>query len=234
MNDIIWGKNSVNEALRGKRVLELYTNDRYYLNIARREGLAYQELNKAELDKMADGNHQGVVAKIFAYRSYALDDIIVKENGLIVMLDGLEDPRNLGAIIRTADCVNADGIIYRKDRSVHVTPTVAKVASGALEYVRCVEVTNLVETLRKLKENGYWVVGTDASAGIGYTDISYDMNTVIVIGSEGKGISRLVLKECDHIVRMPLLGHVNSLNASVAAGIMLYEVLRSRDKKSTF
>ena len=230
MNDIIWGKNSVNEALKGKRVLELYTYDKYYLDIAKREGIPYKEANKATLDKMVKGNHQGVTAKIFAYEPYALDEIIKKDNGLIIMLDGLEDPRNLGAIIRTADCVGADGIIYRKDRSVHVTPTVAKVASGALEYVKCVEVTNLVDALKRLKEDGYWVVGTDASAKVDYTDIKYDMNVVIIIGSEGKGISRLVLKECDHIVKMPLLGHVNSLNASVAAGVMLYEVIRSRGK----
>lgn len=226
---IIWGKNSVNEAIKGRRVLELFiTSDQYYINIAKKEGIPYKIVNRTELDKMTKGNHQGVVAQVFEYKPYGLEDIIKKDNGLIVLLDGLEDPRNLGAIIRTADCTGVDGIIYRKDRSVHVTPTVAKVASGALEYVKCVEVINLVDTIKILKEKGYWIVGTDASADISYNDIRYDMNTVIVIGSEGKGISRLVLKQCDHIVKMPLLGHVNSLNASVACGVMLYEVIRSR------
>ena len=227
----IWGKNSVNEAIKAKRVNELLISDKTYISIAKKERLRYTLVTKKELDKIADGNHQGIVAEVFEYETYDLEDIMRDHDGLIVMLDGLEDPRNLGAMIRTADCAAVDGIIYRKDRSVHVTPTVAKVASGALEYVKIVEVTNLVETVKRLKERGYWIVGTDGSAEIDYTSLDYDMNTVIIIGSEGKGISRLLLKECDYVVKMPLLGHVNSLNASVACGIMLYEVLEKRSNR---
>lgn len=233
MSELVWGKNSVNEALKSNRVQELYCLEGSpYIAVCKKAKIDYIVKKRQELDKLTGGgNHQGVVCKTFAYDLYDLEDIIKKENGLIVMLDGLEDPRNLGAIIRTCDCAGVDGIIYRKDRSVHITPTVFKVASGALEYVKVVEVTNLTETLKKLKEHNYWVVGTDASGQELYSDIDYDMNTVIVIGSEGKGISRLVAKECDRLVKMPLFGHVNSLNASVACGIMLYEVIRNRTYK---
>ena len=145
------------------------------------------------------------------------------------MLDSLEDPHNLGAIMRSVDCVGADGIIYRKHHGVRLNSTVAKVASGAMEYVKVAEVTNLVKTLQDLKKKGYWVVGTDASAKDMYNKIDYRMNTVLVIGSEGKGISRLVLEECDYVVKLPMFGHVNSLNASVATAIMLYKIIENRE-----
>ena len=152
-----------------------------------------------------------------------------EKNGLIVVLDGLEDVHNLGAIIRTCECIGADGVIYKSHHSVKVNDTVAKIASGALEYVKVAEVNNLVNTLKMLKEHGYWVVGSDGSAEKQYTDIDYDMNTVLIIGSEGKGMSRLVKEECDFIVKLPMKGHVTSLNASVAAGILLYNIERSRN-----
>ena len=154
--------------------------------------------------------------------------MLKKENGLIVILDNLQDVHNLGAIIRTCDCAGVDGVIYKTHNSVKVNDTVAKVASGALEYVKIAEVTNLVNTIRKLKENGYWIVGTDGNAQMSYTDLKYDMNTVLIIGSEGKGISRLVREECDFMISLPMLGHVTSLNASVAAGILIYNILRTR------
>ena len=171
-----------------------------------------------------------MVAECQEYKTYEVEDMLKDKDGLIIVLDGLKDPQNLGAIIRTCECAGVDGIIYKKHNSVKVNDTVAKVASGALEYVRVAEVTNLVSTLKKLKEAGYWIVGTDGAAKDLYDKISYDMNTVLVIGSEGEGMSRLVKEECDYMVKMPMYGHINSLNASVAAGIMIYNVLSCRHK----
>ena len=154
--------------------------------------------------------------------------MLKKENGLIVMLDGLKDPHNLGAIIRTCECAGVDGVIYKKHNSVHINETVAKVACGALEYVKVAEVNNLVSTIEELKKNGYWVVGTDGNAKNYYDEIDYKMNVVLVIGSEGEGISRLVKENCDFVVKLPMFGIINSLNASVASGIMIYNVLDKR------
>ena len=227
---IIFGKNSVNEAIKAKTVIELYVlANSPYIAIAKKERLPYKIKRKEELDRL--GNHQGVAALVLDYKTYELKDIVRKEKGLIVLLDGLEDPQNLGAIVRTVDCAGADGIIIRKDRSVSITSTVAKVASGTLEYVKIVEVTNLSDTIEKLKKEGYWIVGTDGNADKDYLDLDYDMNTVIVTGSEGKGISRLVKKSCDFLVKIPMLGHVGSLNASVATAIMVYGIIGKRTNK---
>ena len=162
------------------------------------------------------------------YKLYSVDELIKNENGLIVVLDGLKDPHNLGAIIRTVECAGADGIIYKKHNAVKLTETVAKVASGALEHVKVSEVTNITNTLKELKKKGYWIVGSDGSAKESYTDIDYKRNIALVIGSEGEGISRLVLEECDYVVSLPMYGKVNSLNASVATGILVYNIIRSR------
>ena len=228
--NIIFGKNSVNEAIKAKTVVELYVlANSPYISVAKKKRLPYKVKRKEELDRL--GNHQGVAAKVLDYKTYELKDIVKKERGLIVLLDGLEDPQNLGAIVRTADCAGVDGIIIRKDRSVRVTSTVAKVASGALEYVKIVEVTNLTDVLEKLKKEGYWIVGADGYADKDYLDLDYDMNTVVVTGSEGKGISRLVKKSCDFLVRIPMFGHVDSLNASVATAVMVYGVISKRTNK---
>lgn len=232
MNNYIYGKNSFVEALNNSRIIKAYIlKDSPFIKRLKDERINYEIVNKNKLDQLSkNGNHQGVVGEVFEYKTYDLKDIIKKENGLIVMLDGLKDPHNLGAIIRTCECGNVDGIIYKKHNSVKLNDTVARVACGALEYVKVVEVTNLVNTLKELKDNGYWIVGTDGSAKDLYDRIDYKMNTVIVIGSEGEGLSRLVKEECDFMVKMPLLGKINSLNASVAAGIMIYNCLSSRQK----
>ena len=147
------------------------------------------------------------------------------------MLDSLEDPHNLGAILRTCDAIGADGVIIGKHRSVGLTSTVAKVSTGAIEHVKVAAVTNLRTALDELKEAGYWVIGTDAHEAIDYRDVRCDMPLVVVIGSEGKGISRLVLEACDYKVALPMVGHVTSLNASVAAGILLYQVYNARNPR---
>ena len=231
MNEYIWGRNSINEAIKNNRIIEAYVlSDSPYIEILKKKNIPFKIRKRFELDKMSHNeNHQGIIGVIEGYELSSVDDMIKKENGLIVMLDSLEDPHNLGAIMRSVDCVGADGIIYRKHHGVRLNSTVAKVASGAMEYVKVAEVTNLVKTLQDLKKKGYWVVGTDASAKDMYNKIDYRMNTVLVIGSEGKGISRLVLEECDYVVKLPMFGHVNSLNASVATAIMLYKIIENRE-----
>lgn len=147
-----------------------------------------------------------------------------------MILDGLEDPHNLGAILRSADATGADAIIIPKNRSVSLNQTVAKVSTGAIEYVDVVQVTNLTQTIQELKKQGYWVVGLELDGSIYYDEQDYKGNIAIVVGSEGKGISRLVKENCDVLVKIPMYGKVNSLNASVSAGLILYEVVRNRNK----
>ena len=226
MNDIVYGKNSFFEALNNKRILMAYVlNDSEIKNYH----IPYKIVDRKTLDRMSkSGNHQGYLAEVKEFKMSNVDEMIKDKNGLIIILDGLEDVHNLGAIIRTCDCAGVDGVIYKSHNSVKVNDTVAKVACGALEYVKVAEVTNLVNTIKTLKNKGYWVVGTDGSGEQLYTELKYDFNTVLVIGSEGKGMSRLVKEECDYIVKLPMVGHVTSLNASVAAGIVIYNVISSR------
>ena len=227
MSSYVYGRNSFFEAMDNKRIIKAYVlNDKEIKG----RGIPYEIVERKTLDKMSSsGNHQGYLAEVKEYKLSKVEDMLKEKNGLIVILDGLEDVHNLGAIIRTCECVGADGVIYKTHHSVKVNDTVAKIASGALEYVKVAEVNNLVNTLKMLKEHGYWIVGSDGSADRMYTDIDYNMNTVLVIGSEGKGMSRLVKEECDFIVKLPMKGHVTSLNASVAAGILLYNIERSRN-----
>ena len=226
MSNYVYGRNSFFEALDNRRIIKAYVlNDKEIKD----RGIPYEIVDRKTLDRMSSsGNHQGYLAEVKEYRLSRVEDMIREKNGLIVVLDGLEDVHNLGAIIRTCECVGADGVIYKSHHSVKVNDTVAKIASGALEYVKVAEVNNLVNTLKQLKKHGYWIVGSDGSATQMYTDIDYDMNIVLIIGSEGKGMSRLVREECDFIVKLPMKGHVTSLNASVAAGILLYNIERSR------
>lgn len=226
MSDYVYGRNSFFEALDNKRIVKAYVlNDSEIKN----KGIPYEVVDRKKLDKMSkSGNHQGYLAEVKPFRMSNVEDMIKDKNGLIVVLDSLQDVHNLGAIIRTCECAGVDGVIYKTHNSVKVNDTVAKIASGALEYMKVAEVGNLVNTLKMLKKKGYWVVGSDGSADQLYSDLDYDMNVVLVIGSEGNGMSRLVREECDFIVKLPMLGHVTSLNASVAAGILIYNILNKR------
>ena len=161
------------------------------------------------------------------YEYYRLEDLISNDNALIVILNHLEDPHNLGAIIRTCEAASVDGIIIPKDRSVTVNATVMKVSAGALENVKIAKVTNLVNTIKKLKSMGFWIIGTDME-GTDYREIDYQGKIALVIGNEGKGISKLVKENCDFIASIPMYGKINSLNASVAAGIFIYEAINAR------
>ena len=231
MSNYLYGKNSFVEALNSDRIQKAYVlKDSSFIDSLKRKHIEYEIVERRVLDKMSNsGNHQGCLAQIKEYKLSSLEELVKKENGLIVILDGLKDPHNLGAIIRSVEAAGGDGVIYKKHNSVKLNDTVSKVASGALEYVKVCEVTNLVNTLKRLKELGYWIVGSDASAKLSYTDVDYNRNIALIVGSEGEGISRLVLEECDYVVSMPMRGHVNSLNASVAAGILVYNCLAKRD-----
>ena len=226
MSEYVYGKNSFFEALDNHRIVMAYVlNDKAIKD----RGIPYKVVDRKTLDRMSkSGNHQGYLAEVKEFRMSTVDEMIRDHHGLIVMLDGIQDVHNRGANIRTCDCAGVDGVIYKSHNAVKVNDTVAKVASGALEYMKVAEVGNLVNTIKKLKEKGYWIVGSDGSADKLYTELDYDMNTVLVIGSEGKGMSRLVREECDFIVKLPMKGHVTSLNASVAAGILIYNILSAR------
>lgn len=235
----IYGKNAVNERLHkdggSELLLQEGTKNDAIVKLAKQNRIKVRAISKKEMDKLCQGNHQGVALAVEEYKMYSLADLIhQKPNGeypLLVMLDSLEDPHNLGAILRTCDAIGADGVIIGKHRSVGLTSTVAKVSTGAIEHVKVAAVTNLRAALDELKEAGYWVIGTDAHEAIDYRDVRCDMPLVVVIGSEGKGISRLVLEACDYKVALPMVGHVTSLNASVAAGILLYQVYNARNPR---
>jgi 23S rRNA (guanosine2251-2'-O)-methyltransferase len=230
--NLIYGKNPVIEAIRAKKALKVFVvssfNDQKILNLIKENRLNMVSISPNEMDKMCNGVHQGVAAELKPYQTVSLEEIIYKaknkDKKIIVMLDGIEDPHNLGAILRSADVFEASGIILPKHNSVSLNATVAKTSAGAINYVPVAVVNNLNQAISKLKEEGYWVVATDGSANISYSSLKYDFPTVVVIGSEGKGVSPLVLKNSDYIVKIPQFGHVNSLNASVAAGILLAEV----------
>ncbi|CDA23545.1 MAG TPA: 23S rRNA (guanosine(2251)-2'-O)-methyltransferase RlmB [Bacilli bacterium] len=228
---LVYGKNSCEEILKQekniKRVyLERNFKDRVITDLIEKLKIKPIFLTKYELDDLCEGNHQGIVIEALEYE-YADIDEIINENGFIVMLDHLEDTHNFGAIIRTCEAAGVDGIIIPKDRSVSVNSTVMKTSSGAAVNVKICMVTNLVQTINYLKEKGYWIYASSMD-GTNYTNEDYKTSTCIIIGNEGKGVSELVKKSADFIVSIPMIGKINSLNASVAAGIFIYEVVRQR------
>ena len=233
--NLIYGKNPVIEAIRAKKALKVFAtnsfSDQKILNLIKENRLNMVSISPNEMDKMCNGVHQGVAAELKPYQTVSLEEIIYKaknkEKKIIVMLDGIEDPHNLGAILRSADVFEASGIILPKHNSVSLNATVAKTSAGAINYVPVAVVNNLNQAISKLKEEGYWIVSTDGSAEISYSSLKYDFPVVVVVGSEGRGVSSLVLKNSDYIVKIPQFGHVNSLNASVAAGLLLAEVHKS-------
>jgi len=243
-NNIIAGRNSVLEAIKSGREIDRLlvahgmTGGSIAPIIAKcsERGILIKEVSPQKLDYMTSGaNHQGVAVLIATQKYFEVEDILnyAKEKGekpFIIICDELEDPHNLGAIIRTAEAAGAHGIIIPKRRSASLNVTVAKAASGALEYMRVARVTNIANEIDSLKEKGVWVFGADMD-GDDYTLVDFDVPCAIVIGNEGKGIGRLVAKKCDGIASLPMLGKINSLNASVAAGILMYAVVKSRTGK---
>jgi 23S rRNA (guanosine2251-2'-O)-methyltransferase len=242
----IYGIHAVAEALKARgRSFEWVgvLKERHDLRLqriveeCRRNGVAVRVLGRAELDRMAGNNaHQGVVAITSAKHYNDLDDVVAAKRGeysLIVVLDGVEDPHNLGAILRTADAAGADGAVIPERRAAGVTATVTKASAGASEHLPIAKVTNIARTLEDLKAKNIWTVGLDERGKQDYDALDYKMDCAIVLGSEGKGVHDLVAKKCDFLVSIPMLGKVSSLNVSVAAGVMLYEIVRQRRKRPT-
>lgn len=242
--DLIIGRNAVMEALKNDKTIEaLYLSNgsregsiNQIINLAKKNKIVIKEADKKKLDSMSSGMvHQGVIAKITPYKYFEVKDILddAKKKGeapFIIILDELEDPHNLGSIIRTAETCGVHGIIIPKRRNVGVTPTVYKSSVGAVEHVKISKVTNINNTIDELKEQGIWVYGADIEGREYSYEVDFSGPCALIIGSEGRGISKLTLKKCDKLVRIPMIGKINSLNASVAGGIMMYEVLKGRLK----
>lgn len=236
MSIFIYGKNPCKEILsHDRKIYKAYLMEGTNIELKQQfenMRLKVVVMNKGEFKKEFTGNHQGVVLEVEDYKTYEfnefLNEIDLKKNPLILMLDGITDPHNFGAIIRSSEAGGVKGIIIPKKRSVKLNGTVAKVSSGAIEYVKIIEVTNLRNTLEKLKEKGFWIVGTDLNSDKSYQDIFVDRPLCLVIGSEGKGISQLISETVDFNVKIDMVGKINSLNASVSAGILIFDILRKK------
>ncbi|MDR7435731.1 MAG: 23S rRNA (guanosine(2251)-2'-O)-methyltransferase RlmB [Armatimonadota bacterium] len=240
---LIEGRHPVREALRAGRPLRrilvgkgvhVHGLLQEILEEAKRRGIVVQFVDRRRLDQISrTGAHQSIIAMAAPRPTVPLEEILRSAGDrppFLVALDGIQDPHNLGSIIRTAEVAGAHGVIIPKRRAAGLTPAVAKASSGAVEYIPVAVVTNLARTLEELKAQGFWIVGADPEATTNYTDAMMTPPIVLVIGGEGKGLSRLVREHCDILVKIPMFGHVGSLNAAVAAGILIYEVVRQRER----
>ncbi len=243
MAERIAGMNSVFEALHGShKIHRIYVQEgrtsgkrmQELLALAEKKGVFCKTIDRAQIDRMfTAGNHQGVVAEVETYHYAGLDDIFSRaeerrEDPFIVVLDGLEDPHNLGAIIRTAECAGVHGIILPRHHSVEVNATVHRTSAGAVTHILVAQETNLSTCLQRLKDRGMWIIGADMEGPEMLYEASIPFPAALVIGSEGRGLRPLVKKQCDLVVRIPMFGTVNSLNASNAAALMIYEIVRRR------
>lgn len=246
--DRLTGIHAVREALEAGRAFDRIviargrqdTRVEEIVQLARGRNISVRFEDRSQLDRLADSkDHQGVVALAAARAAATLEDILGAANadagrgrkGLIVLLDGVEDPHNLGAIIRTALAAGAHGVVIPERRAAGLTDTVARASAGALAHLPVAKITNLVRTMEELKEAGYWLIGLEEEAEKSYTEADYTSPVGIVLGGEGKGLHELTRKRCDFVVSLPTRGPVKSLNVSVAAGVVLFEVLRQRTAK---
>lgn len=242
MEDTVIGRNPVLEAIKSGRPIDkiLIKKGKYegsmvpLIKKAKEMGIIIQETDRAKLDALAEGeNHQGVIAYVSAHSYVSVDDILKNaedkgEAPFVIICDKITDPHNLGAIIRTANCVGAHGVIIPKRSSAGINSTVSKTSAGAVEYTGVAKVTNIADTIDKLKKKGLWIAAADMDGESMYkTDLKGALG--IVVGSEGSGVSRLVKEKCDFIISIPMYGEINSLNASVAAGVVMYEAVRQRN-----
>lgn len=230
----IYGKNVAKEKLKHPTdVVQVYLSskfkDKEIEDLLAASKIKTTYLNNKIMDNKVNGLHQGIIIEVSDIKTYNLDIIkkITSKNPVIVMLDHLEDPHNFGAIIRTSYALGIDAIIIPNDRSVDITPTVVKTSAGAIYNIPIIKVPNLTNTIEKLKKEGYWIVGTDMQ-GDNYCELKYDMPTCLIIGNEGKGMSKIVKNNCDYLVSIPMEGQIDSLNASVSCGIILSEIKRQR------
>ena len=243
--DIIYGINAVSEALKSRgRGFEYVgvARERHdhrmqrIIDECRRVGVAVRFVTRQDIDRLAGtASHQGVVAVTSAKTYAEVEEILGRRRGehaLVVVLDGVEDPHNLGAIIRTADGAGADGVLIPERRAAGVTATVAKASAGAVEHVPIAKITNVARTLEELKNRNVWTVGLDERGSQAYDALDYNMDCALVLGAEGKGLHELVRKKCDFLVSIPMLGQVPSLNVSVAAAVVLYEIARQRRRSA--
>ncbi len=245
-DEYLAGKHPVLEAMKaGRSINKIFISNQAQRHLvqpimeeAKARGIVVQQVEKSKLDRLVpDMQHQGVVAQAAAVAYVEVDELLARaaergEAPLIVLLDELEDPHNLGSVLRTADCTGVHGVIVPKRRSAGLTAVVAKTSAGAVEYVPVARVANLVQTMEKLKAAGLWIAGADVGAKEGFYETDLTGPLAIVIGNEGQGLSRLVRERCDFILSLPMAGQINSLNASVAAGVILYEVVRQRQQEA--
>lgn len=229
---IIYGKNVIKEAILNKRpIYKMYIDEKFkdndFLNFLKENNINYIKTNKGELNNKTNNQvHQGVVADVKEYEYLTLEDLIIPNQAQrFLILDGVEDPHNLGAIMRTAEATKLDGIIVSRRNQVPLNATVAKVSSGAIEHVKVAQVNNINQAIQTLKKENIWVIGTDDKATHSYLEIPKDRSIAIVLGNEGQGIRPLVKQNCDILVKIPMYGKINSLNVSVAAALMMYATI---------
>lgn len=229
---IVYGKNVIREAVYASRpIFNMYVDQKFsdhkFLAFLVEKGIRYELVSKEKLNQLTDlQNHQGLVANVKDYETYTLEEVVdqnVKQRFLI--LDGLEDPHNLGAILRTAEATKLSGIIMSKKGQVQLNATVAKVSSGAIEHVKVISVSNINQAIMNLQKLGIIVVGTDGNTELTYDDMPLDQSLAVVLGNEGVGIRPLVKNNCDMLVKIPMFGKINSLNVSVAAALMMYKMI---------
>ena len=229
---LVYGRNVAKEILKKdekikKIIIQKDFSDKEILSLIEKRKLKPEIMDKNDFSRFAKFSHQGIILDIEDYQYKKLDFIFENDLSFVVILDHIEDPHNLGAIIRTCEAAGVDAIIIPKDRQVGINATVMKTSAGAIFNTNIIRVSNLANTIKQLKKNNFWIIGTDMQ-GTNYTELDYTTKTAIVIGNEGKGMSELTKKSCDFIATIPMIGEINSLNASVSAGIMIYEVVRNR------
>jgi 23S rRNA (guanosine2251-2'-O)-methyltransferase len=231
---LVFGRNVAIDLLKkNKNVRKIYFqegfSDKTIISFSEKAKIPVKICSKKEMDHLCSGVHQGIILDIPDYQYSDLKEFLNDSSEeFVVLLDHLEDPHNLGAIIRTCEAAGVRTIILPKDRQVQINATVMKTSVGTLDNMRIVSVSNLANTIDRLKENGYWIVGTALENSVDYRSIDYSGKIALIIGNEGSGISKLTAEKCDFIAKIPMYGTTNSLNASVAAGIMIYEVIRNR------
>lgn len=230
---LVYGRNVARDLLKKNKKIEKVIlqegfNDKELNSLIEKKKLQVEFKTKREIDNLANGVHQGIMLYVPDYEYKNFNYILENDLEVVVLLDHIEDPHNLGAIIRTCEAAGIKAIILPRDRQVMINATVMKTSVGTLDNVTVISVSNLANTIEKLKQEGFWIVGTALENSIDYREIDYSSKIALVIGNEGTGISKLVAKKCDFLAKIPMYGTTNSLNASVAAGIMIYEVIRNR------